>query len=67
MELDWQKSSVTEREAYTEYLLDFLDQKDDQSRLSVAQQLIYIAQGKAADAVGQCDGSTKPTKHGKHI
>lgn len=46
MELDWQKSSVTEREAYTEYLLDFLDQKDDQSRLSVAQQLIYIAQGK---------------------
>lgn len=42
---DWQKSTLSEREAYIEYLLDFLDQKDDQSRLSVAQQLIYIAQG----------------------
>ncbi|KAF9954397.1 Factor arrest protein 11, partial [Modicella reniformis] len=42
---DWQKSTASEREAFAEYLLNFLDQKDDQSRLSVAQQLIYIAQG----------------------
>ncbi|KAF9346808.1 Factor arrest protein 11 [Mortierella sp. NVP85] len=55
MELDWQKSSVTEREAYTEYLLDFLDQKDDQSRLSVAQQLIYIAQGAYAGVSNEDD------------
>ncbi|KAG0311052.1 Factor arrest protein 11 [Dissophora globulifera] len=45
---DWQKSTVSEREAYAEYLLDFLDQKNDDSRLSVAQQLIYISQGAYA-------------------
>lgn len=44
--IDWQKSVVSEREAYAEYLLDFLDQKNDASRLSFAQQLIYLAQGK---------------------
>ncbi|KAF9120257.1 Factor arrest protein 11 [Mortierella sp. 14UC] len=45
---DWQTSVVSEREAYAEYLLDFLDQKNDASRLSFAQQLIYLAQGAYA-------------------
>lgn len=44
--IDWQTSVVSEREAYAEYLLDFLDQKNDASRLSFAHQLIYLAQGK---------------------
>ncbi|KAF9131956.1 Factor arrest protein 11 [Mortierella sp. GBA39] len=45
---DWQTSVVSEREAYAEYLLDFLDQKNDASRLSFAHQLIYLAQGAYA-------------------
>ncbi|KAF9922310.1 Factor arrest protein 11 [Linnemannia zychae] len=45
---DWQKSVVSEREAYAEYLLDFLDQKNDTSRLSFAYQLVYLAQGAYA-------------------
>ncbi|KAI1317256.1 Factor arrest protein 11 [Mortierella claussenii] len=52
---DWQKSALSEREAYTEYLLDFLDQKSDSSRLSVAQQLIYIAQGSYAGVANEDD------------
>ncbi|KAF9909840.1 Factor arrest protein 11 [Lobosporangium transversale] len=51
----WQKSSVSEREAYAEYLLDFLDQKDDASRLSVAQQLIYISQGAYSGVANEDD------------
>ncbi|KAG9061776.1 Factor arrest protein 11 [Linnemannia hyalina] len=45
---DWQTSVVSEREAYAEYLLNFLDQKNDASRLSFAHQLIYLAQGAYA-------------------
>ncbi|KAF9286705.1 Factor arrest protein 11 [Linnemannia elongata] len=45
---DWQTSVVSEREAYAEYLLDFLDQKNNASRLSFAHQLIYLAQGAYA-------------------
>ncbi|KAG0361878.1 Factor arrest protein 11 [Gamsiella multidivaricata] len=52
---DWQKSTVSEREAYAEYLLNFLDQKDDTSRLSVAQQLIYISQGAYAGVSNEDD------------
>jgi hypothetical protein len=44
--IDWQTSVVSEREAYAEYLLDFLDQKNNASRLSFTHQLIYLAQGK---------------------
>ncbi|KAF9428314.1 Factor arrest protein 11 [Podila epigama] len=52
---DWQKSSHSEREAYAEYLLDFLDQKKDSSRLSVTHQLVYIAQGAYAGVVDEDD------------
>lgn len=43
--IDWQKSTPSEREAHAEFLLNFLDQKSDSSRLSFAHQLIYISQG----------------------
>lgn len=43
--IDWQKSTLSEREAHAEFLLNFLDQKSDSSRLSVAHQLLYISQG----------------------
>ncbi|KAF9433523.1 Factor arrest protein 11 [Entomortierella beljakovae] len=36
---DWQKSTISEREAYAEYLLDFLDQTGDPSRVSVTQHV----------------------------
>ncbi|KAF9154489.1 Factor arrest protein 11 [Linnemannia schmuckeri] len=45
---EWQTSVVSEREAYAEYLLNFLDQKNDASRLSFAHQLVYLAQGAYA-------------------
>lgn len=47
--IDWQKSTQSEREAHAEFLLNFLDQKSDNSRLSVAHQLIYISQGTRRD------------------
>ncbi|KAF9099709.1 Factor arrest protein 11 [Mortierella sp. AD031] len=50
---DWQKSTVSEREAYAEYLLDFLDQKSDASRLSYAYQLIYLSQGAYAGVANE--------------
>ncbi|KAF9198219.1 Factor arrest protein 11 [Haplosporangium sp. Z 27] len=52
---DWQKSSLSEREAYAEYLLDFLDQTGDPSRNSVVQQLIYISQGTYAGVSNEDD------------
>ncbi|KAF8937041.1 hypothetical protein EDD21DRAFT_373934 [Dissophora ornata] len=52
---DWQKSTVSEQEAYVEYLLDFLDQKNDSSRLSVAHQLIFISQGAYAGVQNEDD------------
>ncbi|KAF9940111.1 Factor arrest protein 11 [Mortierella alpina] len=48
-------STVSEREAYAEYLLDFMDQKNDSSRLSVARQLIYISQGTYAGVSNEDD------------
>ncbi|GJJ69162.1 hypothetical protein EMPS_01508 [Entomortierella parvispora] len=50
---DWQNSTVSERKAYAEYLLDFLDQKSEASRLSGARQLIYIAQGAFATVANE--------------
>ncbi|KAG0256141.1 Factor arrest protein 11 [Mortierella polycephala] len=52
---EWQSSTVSEREAYAEYLLDFLDQKSDASRLPVVQQLIYISQGAYAGVKNEDD------------
>ncbi|KAG0055699.1 Factor arrest protein 11 [Gryganskiella cystojenkinii] len=52
---DWQKSTVSERKAYAEYLLDFLDQKSDAIRFSGAKQLIYIAQGAYATVANEDD------------
>ncbi|KAF9111587.1 Factor arrest protein 11 [Mortierella sp. AM989] len=52
---DWQKSTLSEREAYAEYLLDFLDQTGDSSRTSVTQQLIYISQGAYAGVSNEDD------------
>ncbi|KAF9998801.1 Factor arrest protein 11 [Entomortierella chlamydospora] len=52
---DWQKSTRSEREAYAEYLLDFLDQTGDSSRISVIQQLIYISQGAYAGVSNEDD------------
>ncbi|KAG0235118.1 Factor arrest protein 11 [Actinomortierella wolfii] len=42
---DWQTSTVSDRESYSQYLLGCLDQKADDKRLHAAKQLIYISQG----------------------
>ncbi|KAF9395982.1 Factor arrest protein 11 [Podila verticillata] len=52
---NWQKSTPSEREAHAEFLLNFLDQKSDSSRLSVAHQLLYISQGAHAGVTDEDD------------
>jgi hypothetical protein len=41
----WTQSTISERQAYVEYLLERLELKDPAQRFASARKLLYIAQG----------------------